>query len=117
MVSKMPETKPDLGIISFFKNIRNLKYGNSMDIYSDKQFLDYFLPNRSSSTMVIRFTTHSWPPYVIEEPILQDNIEIGYKMSGPLYQLLKEVAIKANAGYEIIFYIFFELIIIIYISG
>ncbi len=68
-------------------------------IYSDffvpNQILTKFLNNQTSFSSLIPFTYYNWPPFIWQN---HNQTSDQIKIAGPLYALLKEFAVKANAG-------------------
>jgi hypothetical protein len=73
-------------------NLLSLKsYSDTFDPY---QIISNFLPNKTNYSTIIPFICYTYPPVIFGTPDENETIQV----YGPLYAILKELAIKANAG-------------------
>jgi hypothetical protein len=73
-------------------NLLSLKgYFDTFDPY---QIISNFLPNETNYSTIIPFFCYPYPPFIFGSP---DQNQVA-RVYGPLYAILKELAIKANAG-------------------
>ena len=74
--------------------INLLPLKNYPDTFNPYDIISYFLPNETNYSTIIPFFCYTYPPFIFGTP---DEDETA-RVYGPLYAILKELAIKANAA-------------------
>lgn len=72
-------------------------YNDNYDNYFDGEMKVSHLSNNNSYAKPLYFTTFSWPPYIYLRLLYTINGTEIFRITGPLYLLLKQVAIKSNS--------------------
>ena len=73
-------------------NLLSLK--SYFDTFNPYEIISYFLPNETNYSTIIPFFCYTYPPFIFGTPDENEVVQV----YGPLYAILKELAIKANAG-------------------